>query len=311
MPTKTRKRRTKKSSSGSRHRASWRGQLRFGLVTFGVQAVNAHVPSKGAISFHQLHEDCGRRIHYQKVCPVHGEVENDEIVSAYEYGKGKYVEVSDEELDQLRTEKERALTIDTFIEPDQIDPVYYDGRMYFLVPDGESAFEPYAIFLAALEQEQRYGVGQVVFSGKEQVVVVRPYGEVLHMALLNYEAEMRTAEQVAPSLPKRDGEARKIKLARQIIDQWTEGQFDFSDYVDRTLEKTQALIDAKIKGHEVVKPEEDEEEPDVINLMDALKKSMQHTGRKRKTASRGKAKAHRNGKAQHNGADHSHRRKAR
>jgi DNA end-binding protein Ku len=307
MPrTKTRTRRTKsKSSSGSRHRASWRGNLRFGLVTFGVQAINAHVPSKGAVSFHQLHAECGRRIHYQKECPVHGEVTQDEIVSAYEYGKGKYVEVSDEELDELRTEKEKALTIDTFIEPDQIDPVYFDGRMYFLVPDGESSFEPYSIFRAALERQERYGVGQVVFSGKEQVALVRPYGEVLHMALLNYEAEMRTAAQVAPSLPKRDGEARKIKLAEQIIDQWTEGHFDFSDYVDRSLEKTQALIDAKIKGHEVVKPEEDEEEPDVINLMDALKKSMEQTGRKRKPAKRGAAKAHRNG------THHAYRRKAR
>jgi DNA end-binding protein Ku len=302
MATASRKRSSKrKSSSGSRHRASWRGDLRFGLVTFGVQAINAHMPSKGAISFHQLHADCGRRIHYQKVCPVHGEVENDEIVSAYEYGKGKYVEIEDEELDELRTEKEKALTIDTFIEPDQIDPVYYDGRMYFLIPDGESAFEPYAIFLAALEKQERYGVGQVVFSGKEQVVLVRPYGEVLHMALLNYEAEMRTAEQVSVSLPKRAGEARKVKLAEQIIEQWTEGRFDFSDYVDRSLEKTQALIDAKIKGHDVVKPAEDEDEPDVINLMDALKKSMEHAGGKRSSQ---RSKTHHNG-------THKPRRKAR
>jgi len=312
MATKTRKRRSKsKSNTGSRNRASWRGNLRFGLVTFGVQAVNAHVPSKGAVSFHQFHEDCGRRIHYQKVCPVHGEVTNDEIVSAYEYGKGKYVEIEDEELDALRTEKEKALTIDTFIDPQEIDPVYYDGRMYFLVPDGDSALEPYAVFLAAMKRQERYGVGQVVFSGKEQVVLVRPYGEVLHMALLNYEAEMRTAADVSVTLPKSAGEARKVKLAEQIIEQWTEGHFDFSDYVDRSLEKTEALINAKIKGHEIVKPEEDEEEPDVINLMDALKKSMEQTGHKRQSASRGKAKAHKNGAAHRNGTHQVRRRKAR
>jgi DNA end-binding protein Ku len=305
--TAKRKRRSaSRSKSHSRHRASWRGNLRFGLVTFGVQAINAQVSSKGKISFHQLHADCGRRIHYQKVCPTHGPVETDEIVSAYEYGKGKYVEVEDEELDELRTEKEKALSIDTFVEPDQIDPVYFDGRMYYLVPDGDSAYEPYAIFLSALERAERYGVGQVVFSGKEQVVLVRPYGGVLHMALLNYEAEMRAPDDVSVSLPKGSGDARKVRLAEQIIEQWTEPHFDYSDYVDRNLEKMQELIDAKIKGHEIVKPEEDEDEADVINLMDALTKSMEQTGRKRRGA--GRKTRTRATNAHHNGH---YRRKAR
>src|SRR4029450_1088970 len=97
----------KKKPTGSKRRASWRGQLTFGLVSFPVQAINALNREQSDIHFHQLHATCHNRIHYQKVCPVHGEVSSDEIISGYEYKKGKYVEVESEELDPLRTERER------------------------------------------------------------------------------------------------------------------------------------------------------------------------------------------------------------
>src|SRR5687767_3366341 len=116
----------------TRWRASWKGQLQFGLVSFSVQAINARSPEEGDIHFHQLHAPCHNRIRYEKVCPVHGEVDNDDIVLGYEYARGKYVEMDSEELDQLRTEKERSLTIDSFIDPQEIDPIYFDGRMYYL-----------------------------------------------------------------------------------------------------------------------------------------------------------------------------------
>src|SRR3982751_908945 len=103
-------------------RAYWRGNLSFGLVSFPVQSFNALDRAQSDIHFHQLHAECHHRIHYQKICPLHGEVSNDEIVSGYEYQPGKYVEISDEELDDIRTKSERALTIDTFIEPDAVDP---------------------------------------------------------------------------------------------------------------------------------------------------------------------------------------------
>src|SRR3954469_8781084 len=105
---------TKKKKSAKRppkHRSSWKGHLTFGLVSFPVQAINAFEPGQSDIHFHQLHAECHRRIHYEKVCPVHGAVSNDEIVSGYEYAKGKYVEIDPEELDALRTKKERSLTI--------------------------------------------------------------------------------------------------------------------------------------------------------------------------------------------------------
>src|SRR3712207_1055914 len=117
---------TKKKKSTKRqakHRASWRGHLSFGLVSFPVQAFNARDREQSDIHFHQLHAECHRRIHYEKVCPTHGTIPNDEIVSGYEYRPGKYVEIDPQELDAVRTQTERSLTIDAFVEPDAIDPI--------------------------------------------------------------------------------------------------------------------------------------------------------------------------------------------
>ena len=130
------KRKKTKAKSRSKFRASWRGQLRFGLVSFEVQAVNAEIKENAEVHFHLLHEPDHERIHYAKMCPKHGEVPNDEIVEGYEYAKGKYVEFDKEELDSLRSEREKALTIDAFVSSDEIDPIYFDGRMYYLLPSG-------------------------------------------------------------------------------------------------------------------------------------------------------------------------------
>lgn len=209
-------------------RASWRGTLRFGLVSFQVHAVNAHHTVQGSVAFHQLHGECHRRIRYQKVCPTHGPVTQDEIVSGYEYSKGHYVEFDPDELDALRTEAERALHIDAFVEPGRIDPLYYDGRMYFLVPAGEEEREPYAILLDAMRRKEVYAVGQIVFSGKEQLVIVRPMRHVLHMALLNYFAEMRHGEDVVGDLPHISASDKKVRLATQLVDSWRDEDFDIA-----------------------------------------------------------------------------------
>src|SRR3954470_2209643 len=124
------RRQSSKRESRSKFRASWRGQLRFGLVSFAVQAINAENKDKSEIHFHLLHEPDRQRIHYAKMCPKHGEVPNDEIVEGFEYAKGKYVEFEKQELDLLRTEEEKALSIDAFVTADEIDPIYFDGRMY-------------------------------------------------------------------------------------------------------------------------------------------------------------------------------------
>src|SRR3954468_11580593 len=202
-----------KRKERSKFRASWRGQLRFGLVSFEVQAINAENKDKAEVHFHLLHEPDHQRIHYAKMCPKHGEVSNDEIVEGFEYAKGKYVEFDKEELDVLRTEQEKALTIDAFVSTEEIDPIYFDGRMYYLLPSGANSSEPYTLLEAAMEKKNRWGVGQVVFSGREQLAVVRPLDGVLTMAMLNYNAEIRKPAEIKSEFTRPRTAPNKLRLA--------------------------------------------------------------------------------------------------
>jgi DNA end-binding protein Ku len=267
-----------KKKSRSKFRASWRGQLRFGLVSFEVQAVNAEIKENAEVHFHLLHEPDHERIHYAKVCPRHGEVPNEEIVEGFEYAKGKYVEFDKEELDLLRTEQEKALSIDAFVSADEIDPIYFDGRMYYLLPSGANSSEPYSLLQAAMEKKKRWGIGQVVFSGREQLAVVRPLDGVLTMAMLNYDAEIRKPSDIKSEFTRPRATGAKLRLAEDLISKWHEGDFDYSDYKDRYRQKVKEAIAAKKKGQEIVGLEE-EEEPEVINLIDALKESVARAGK--------------------------------
>jgi DNA end-binding protein Ku len=203
-------------------------------------------------------------------------VSNDQIISGFEYRKGKYIEVEPEELEAVRTKKERALTIEAFVDPAAIDPVYFDGRMYYLVPDGPASQEPYAIIAEAMERAECWGIGQIVFSGKDQLVAVRPFDGRLHMAMLNFDEEIKTPAEVLPRPKHGAGAAKQVKLAQSLIDAWYSDDFDFTSYDDNYRERLERLIEAKKKGQDVVEPEGEEEGPEFISLMEALKKSVEH-----------------------------------
>jgi DNA end-binding protein Ku len=258
--------------------------LRFGLVSFPVQGFTTKAPEGARIAFNQLHRECHSRIRYIKECPIHGPVTKDDIVSGYEYGKGQYVEIEPAELDEFRSERERALTIDNFIAADEIDPLYLDGRSYFLAPDGADAREPYTVFLQALERKKRYGIGQVVISSREQAVLVRPYGSVLVMEMLYYATELREPGPLVGAIPTIRALDKKLRLAEQVIAHWSEEKFDYAEYVDHYQEKVRSLIEAKVAGRELVTPEVDEE-PEVVNLMDALRRSV-HRGNGKRASTR-------------------------
>ncbi len=259
-------------SSGPR--ASWRGPMMFGLVSFQVEAFNALDRESSDIHFHQLHAECHRRIHYAKMCPVHGEVPNDEIVSGYEIKKGKYVEVQPEELANLREDEEPSLKIDAFVEPDTIDPLYFDGRMYYLIPSDAHSHEAYAVIAEAMAKKERNGIGRIFFSGKEQIVLVRPLEGVLHMAMLNYEAEIKPAQKVAGTIAKPKNAGKQLQLAQTLIDEWSQKDFDFSKYEDKHREKVKKLIASKTHGKEIPAPKEKHQPAQTLNLMEALKKSL-------------------------------------
>ena len=272
------KRRKTKSRAQPKHRASWKGPLRFGLVAFEVQAINAQIHEKTEFHFHLLHEPDHERIHYAKVCPRHGEVPSDEVIDGYEYSKGRYVTVEKEEIDQLRTDKERALTIDAFVDPAEIDPLHFDGRMYYLIPSGMEGQEAYALVASAMERQERWAVGQVVFSGKEQLVALRAIDGVLTMAMLNYSDEIRKLSEIKRQLTGLKTTKKKLKLAEDLIRNWADAKFDLSRYKDRYQERVSTYLEAKSKGEKIELPDE-QEEPDVINLMDALERSLGAAGR--------------------------------
>jgi DNA end-binding protein Ku len=277
------RRRKSKRKPRSKFRASWRGQLRFGLVSFEVQAINAQNKEQAEVHFHLLHEPDQERIHYAKICPKHGEVPNDEIVEGYEYAKGKYIEFEKEELDLLRSEQEKALTIDAFVPEGEIDPIYFDGRMYYLMPSRPEASEPYTLLEAAMTKKKRWGIGQVVFSGREQLAVVRPMHGVLVMSMLNYDAEIRKPEAIRSEFTRARTTPSKQRLAEDLVAKWQDKNFDLSAYKDHYREKVQQAIKAKEKGLPIEAPEE--EEPEVINLMEALQRSVARVGAAKKSSS--------------------------
>lgn len=275
--------RKKSSSTSGKHsrgskgaRPSWSGILRFGLVTFSVRAFNALSKEGDRPDMDLLHKKCHSHIHYEKHCPIHGKVDNDEIVTAYEYQKGKYVEFTPEELDELRTPANQTLTIDTFVATDQVDPIYFDGRMYFLRPTRDSDEDPFLLFQKALKATDRFGIGQAVLFGKEQIILIRPYQETLLMLILNYAEEIRNEAEL-PKVPSRVKlSAKQLQLAEKLIEASSEDEFDLTAYRNDYRERFEKLVERKIQGRKIVESDEEkaEEEAEVINLMDALQKSL-------------------------------------
>jgi DNA end-binding protein Ku len=256
-------------------RASWKGRLTIDLVQFNVEAFNAVASDEGEIHFHQLHAECHSRIRYQKVCPIHGPIDNDEIVLGYEYARNKYVEVDPDELDAMRTDADKALKLDTFIAPEQLDPRWFDGRTYYLLPTDTEDREPYALVQAALLEMNRYGIGEMVFSQREQLAAVRATDDNLVLSMLRYSDAFRDASDFTPPRMKVTG--KKVDLARMLIYAATEKEFNLSRYADEYQTKLEKFVDAKIAGEEIETPPEREEAEPVINLMDALKRSIAHT----------------------------------
>jgi DNA end-binding protein Ku len=254
-------------------RPSWSGFLRFNLISVPVKGFNAAASGGGKIGFHLLHATCHSRIRYKKVCPIHGEVSDDEIISGYEAAKGQYVTVGKEERAELKAEDEKTIAVDAFVKPDEIDPIYFSGRSYFLVPDGKVAQKPYSVMLDAMRDGDRYAIAQVVFSGRAQVAVVRPCGGVLAMSLLNYESQVKKPADFEDEVEAGAATAEERKLAESLIEAATAEKFDLDKYKDEYNARLAEMVHGKAKEMKPA-PEAEGEGPAVINLMDALRKSL-------------------------------------
>jgi DNA end-binding protein Ku len=227
----------------------------------------------GGIRLNQLHADCNARIQHKKVCPVHGEVGNNAIASGYEYAKGRYVVVDPAELDKLRSEDNKAINVDTFFAPQALDPVYYAGRSYYLVPDGPVGQKAYTVFYEAMVKVGRQAIAQVVMHNREQLVVLHPLGGLLTMTVLYFDAEVTKPAAFEDEAPKVEASAEEQRLADTLVAAATAKQFDFSKYKDAYTEKLTRLIEAKVAGEELVAPPA-AGPATIINLMDALRESV-------------------------------------
>jgi DNA end-binding protein Ku len=253
-------------------RTSWKGFLKLSLVSVPVKAFTANDTS-GEIHLNQLHKGCNSRIKYQKVCPEHGELSADQIVSGYEHQKDHYVVVDPDEVDKLRTKSDRAVSIDGFIPADAVDEMYFAGKTWYLLPDGIAGERPYALLLQGMVDNDVCAIAQVVMSGREQLVLVRPHGKLLVMSGLYYKKRVRAADDFSSEVADISLKPEEKALTSTLIAATKIESFDLGKYQDQYVDKLGQLIRMKVEGKEVVQAK-DHEEPKILNLMDALKKSV-------------------------------------
>ena len=273
-------------------RPTWKGYLKISLVNIPIKVFPA-TESSGSISFNQLHAECQTRIQQKKWClHCEREVPNTEIVKGFEFEKGRYVVMSDEDMEQVRPDSTRVIDLVQFCESASLDPMYVD-RTYYLAPDGGMAGDAFAVMRDGMQG--KIGIGKLALYGREYLVAVRPFQRGIVMHTLHHAAEMRSIDSVDElnSVPTtvKPGE---MKLARQVI-QTFEQPLNLSDYKDEYREGLQRIIDAKIAGEEIVATAA-EAPPKVVNLMEALRKSLDTVSAKKKQPARaaiGKAPAKR------------------
>jgi len=259
-------------------RSIWKGFIRLSLVSVPVKAYTASA-TQSEIHLRQLHRECNSPIKYQKTCPIHGEVSAGDIVSGYEYSKGQYVVIEPEEIDKMRTEADKAVNIDGFVSPDVVDPLYLTGSTYYLLPEGAVGQKPYALLHKGMVDENRFAIAQTVLFRREHVVVLRPVGKVIGMSTLFFENQVKVGDSFADELTQPEVSPEELKLAKTLIGASALEDFDLAKYKDTYNEKLTALIHAKVEGREIVAPPA-AEGPKVINLMDALKQSLEEAKRK-------------------------------
>ncbi|WP_156290181.1 non-homologous end joining protein Ku [Oceanobacillus salinisoli] len=251
----------------------WKGTISFGLVNIPVK-MHAATENKD-VKLRQLHKECKSPVKYEKVCPVcEREIENDEIVKAYEYAKNKFVVLDEEDLEALKKEQEdRAVEIVDFVKLDEIDPIYFE-KSYYLSPN-EGGGKAYSLLRSALKDTGKIGVAKMMIRSKEQLAVIRVYENVLVAETIHFPDEVRNVQDV-PNVPEeaKIGE-KELETAKMLIEQLT-AEFDPEKYKDEYRTALLDLIEDKKNNEETTTPAPaDKPVPDnVTNLMDALQASL-------------------------------------
>jgi DNA end-binding protein Ku len=253
-------------------RAYWTGQLRLSLVTIPIRLYPATSTEK-RVELHQIHEPSGKRIRYQKMAPGVGVVENEAIIKGFEYEKGKYVLLDQKEIDELKLEAKQTIELVRFVDQSDIDARYFE-KPYYLLPDGDASEEGYVVVQKALAETKKVGVGQLILRGQGNIVAIQAQGRGLLLEVLRHANEIRSADTFFKEVPELKVDKEALDLAKELIGRKT-GKFEPEQFKDEYNEAMWELIHAKLEHRE---PEFVIEEPataKVINIMDALKRSVQ------------------------------------
>ncbi len=282
-------------------RTIWNGSISFGLVSIPVGLALATKPAarQSDVSFRMLHRECGTPIKQKRWCPVHDrEVGPDEIVKGWEVAKGEFVIVEDADLEAIeQTDDSRAIEINRFVPIGSVDPVYFD-RTYFLAPASNAAQRrPYVLLLEAMKETEMAGIGRFVLRGQEHFCLIRPRGKALALETLFVAEDVRSQAEIEEAVEDTKVKEAELELARQVIES-LESDFEPDELVSEYRRDLRTMLEAKLAGEEISRPEPVAEDAPVVDLMEALRKSVAEVSKKKpaakapakKTAARPKAK---------------------
>jgi DNA end-binding protein Ku len=276
-------------------RTIWNGSINFGLVNIPVGLALATKPAarQSDVSFRTLHRECGTPIKQKRWCPVHDrEVPAEELVKGWEVAKGEFVMVEDADLEAIaQYDDSRAIEIQSFIPLDQVDPVFFD-RTYYLAPSSAVAQRrPYVLLLRALQESGMGAVGRFVLRGQENFGLIRPRGDALALETLFVAEDVRSQAEVEEAVGDTEVKEAELELARQVIDSLA-ADFDPSALESDYRSSLHEMLEAKLAGQEIKRPEPVEEETPVIDLMEALRQSVDEAQKSKKpAASRSRSKS--------------------
>jgi DNA end-binding protein Ku len=271
-------------------RTIWNGSINFGLVNIPVGLALATKPAarQSDVSFRTLHRECGTPIKQKRWCPVHDrEVPNDELVKGWEVAKGEFVFVEDADLEAIMVQDDsRAIEITRFVQLDEVDPVFYD-RTYYLAPSSQVAQRrPYVLLLRAMQETGMGAMGRFILRGQENFCLIRPRGEALALETLFVAEDVRSQAEIDEAVGETEIKDAEMDLARQVIDSLS-GDFEPDELESEYRRDLREMLEAKLAGEEIKRPEPEPEEAPVIDLMEALRQSVSEA---QKTPSAEKAK---------------------
>ncbi len=270
-------------------RTTWNGSISFGLVSIPVGLAPATKPAARAsdVSFRMLHRECGTPIKQKRFCPVHErDLGPDEIVKGWEVAKGQFVVVEDEEIEALTNRDDsRSIEISRFVDASQVDPIFFD-RTYFLVPaQATAARRPYVLLLNAMNESGMAALGRFVQQGKEKLCLIRPKGDALALETLFLAADVYSQAEIEEAVEETAVKKPELALAQQVIASLA-GDFDPSELQSDYRRDLKTLLEAKLAGEEIaVAPEPAQETPEV-DLMDALRRSVEEAKQARQPATK-------------------------